>query len=252
MNLKNVQSLIRCHRPGRPELQDPAIQKAVRIAEGIPELKAALATQVEFDDRQADIIRGMAPDENFLNKIDETLEKLQKGFQWNVLRQPPFLAGAVAILVLLFMLVYFGLDWLDSFPGKEAAQRMIDMTEEMTGIELEPKVTEAGNLEDWFFSNGYENFRMLPEFAHRKTVGCRVFRQDGYPVAQIAIEDHSLLLYIFHAEDFDVKLDPPERWRFFQQGEWTAAIRGDADTCFMVAFHGKKADMKAFLAGLAK
>ena len=150
------------------------------------------------------------------------------------------------------VLIYFGLDWMENFPGKDAAQRMIDMTEEMTGIELEPKIAEAGSLEDWFFSNGYENFRMLPEFAHMKTVGCRVFRQDGYPVAQIAIENHNSLFYIFHADDFDVKLDPPERWKYFQQGEWTVAIRGDADTCFMVAFRGKRAEMKDFIAGLSK
>lgn len=253
MNLKSAQSLIRCHRPGRPETQDAAIQKAVRIAEGMPDLKAALASQIEFDNRQADIIRGIVPDENFLNKIDDTFERLQKSFQWSALRQPPFLAGASAILVLLFVLVYFGPDWLDGFPGREAAEQMIEMTEEMTGIELEPKVTEAGNLEDWFFSNGYQNFRILPEFAHMKTVGCRVFWQHGCPVAQIAIENHSLLLYIFHAEDFDVKLEPPERWRLFQQGEWTVAIRGEnTGTCFMAAFRGKKAGMKDFLASLEK
>lgn len=252
MNLKSAQTLLRCHRPGRPELQNPAIRKAVRFAEGIPELKTALALQIEFDDRQADIIRGIVPDENFLNQIDDTLERSQKGFQWSTLKQPPFLAGAIAILVVLGVLIYFALDWLNGFPGREAARQMIDMTEEMTGIEREPKVTEAGNLEDWFFSNRYENFRMLPEFAHMRTVGCRVFWQGGYPVAQIAIEKHNLLLYVFHAEDFGVALEPPEEWRFFQQREWTAAIREDAGTCFMAVFRGEKADMKAFLTSLSK
>lgn len=251
MNLKSAQSLLKCCRPGA-QGQDSAVQKAVRMAGGIPDLKAALASQIEFDDRQAAMIRRIAPDEIFLSKLDGAFECLQKGFQWGALKQPPFLAGAVAVLVVIGVLVYFGLDWMESFPGKETAERMMDMTEEMTGIELEPKVAEAGNLEDWFFTNGYENFRMLPEFAQMKTAGCRVFRQDGYPVAQIAIENHHLLLDIFHAGDFDVKLDPPERWRVFQQGEWTAAIRADADTCFMVAFRGKKSDMKDFLARLSK
>ena len=185
-DLKNAQSLLRYYRPGNPELQDPQLQKALRVVEASPEAKAALATQVEFDDRQADIIRSITPDEEFLNKIDDKVEALQKGFQWSALRQPPFLAGALALLVVIGVMIYFGMAWMQDFPGKETAEQMIDMTEEMTGIELEPKVTEAGMLEDWFFSNGYENFRMLPAFAHMKTVGCRVFQQEVFPVAQIA------------------------------------------------------------------
>ena len=252
MNLKGAQSVLKCYRPGKPGASDPQFQKALRMAEGVPEMKAALDAQVEFDDRQAEIIKTVSPGEEFLNKIDGTLENLQKGFQWSVLKQPPFLAGLIAILVVIWVLVYFGLDYMAQFPGKESAERMIDMTEDMTGIELEPKVAEAGTLEDWFFSKGYENFRMLPEFSNMKTVGGRVFRQDGCPVAQIAIEEHSMLLYIFHSDDFGVQIDPPERWRYFQQGRWAVAIRGDADTVFMVAFRGKTPEMKEFIAGLPK
>lgn len=252
MNLKLAQVLLKCYRPGKPELQDPQIQKALRVAEGVPDMKAVLDSQIEFDERQAKLIRSIVPPDSFLDKIDGTLETLQTGFQWKTLKQPPFLAGAIALLVVIGVAIYFGLESMENFPGRDAAERMIDMTEEMTGIELEPKVTEAGMLEDWFFSNGYENFRMLPEFTHMKTVGCRVFRQDGYPVAQIAIENRNLLLYIFHGDEFDVKIDPPDRWRYFQQGAWTAAIRADGDTCFMVAFRGGKADMRTFIADLPK
>jgi hypothetical protein len=252
MNLKSAQSLLKTYRPGKPELQDPQAQKAVRIVEGVPEQKAALDAQIEFDDRQVVTIATIVPGEEFLGRIDGTLENLQKGFQWSSLKQPPFLAGAVAVLVLLGVLVYFWLDWMQNFPGKDSAERMVDATEEMTGVELEPKVTEAGLLEDWFFSNGYENFRMLPEFAHLKTAGCRVFRQDGCPVAQVAVEKHNMLLYIFHSDDFGVKIEPPEHWRYFQQGEWAAAIRGEGDTCFMVAFRGKTGEMKDFIANLGK
>jgi len=252
MNLKSAQAILRCHRPGASGLQDPQAQKALRIVEGVPELKAALDAQIEFDDRQAQTIATMVPGEEFLDRIDSTLENLQKGFQWSVLKQPPFLAGAVAILTLLGVLVYFWLDWMQNFPGKDSAEQMIDMTESMTGVELEPKVAEAGSLDDWFSINGYDDFHILPEFAHLKTAGCRVFRQEGCPVAQIAIDEHHMLLYIFHSDDFGVKIDPPDRWRYFQQGEWAAAIRGDGDTCFMVAFQGKIDEMKDFIANITK
>lgn len=252
MNLKAAQSLMRCYRPGKMDSQDPQIAKAVKIVDGVPELKTALGAQIEFDDNQAKIIETMAPGEAFLDKIDSTLENLQKGFQWSSLKQPPFLAGAIAVLVVIGVLIYFGLDWMQKFPGRDSAEEMIDTTEEMTGIELEPKVTEAGMLEDWFFSKGYENFRLLPEFVHMKTVGCRVFKQDSFPVAQIALEDHNSLLYVFHTDDFGVKIDPPDRWRFFKQGDWACAVRADGDTCFMVAVRGKTSEIKDYVTKLHK
>ena len=115
---------------------------------------------------------------------------------------------------------------------------------------MEAKTTEAGDLEDWFFSKGYEDFRMLPQFAAMAATGARVFKQDGHPVAQIALENHHAILNIFHAADFDVQLDPPERWRVFQQGDWAVAIRADNGAGFMLMFKGTQSDMEDFLAGL--
>ena len=94
MNLKSAQSLSKCHRPGNPALQDPQVQKAARMIEATPDLKAGLAAQVEFDDRQAKILDSIKPDAAFLDKIDGTVENLQKGFQWSALRQPPFSGGS--------------------------------------------------------------------------------------------------------------------------------------------------------------
>jgi hypothetical protein len=252
MNLKNAQSLSKCHRPGSPALQDPQILKAVRMVEAVPDLKAALASQVAFDDKQEKIVDSINISEEFLDKIDDTLGNLPKGFQWSALKQPPFLAGAIAVLVMIGVLIYCWSTWMENFPGRDSAEKMVDMIEHMSGNELEPKVTQAGALEDWFFSKGYENFRMLPEIAPMKTVGGRVFKQDGHPVAQVVLENHDSILYIFHSEDFGVQIDPPTQWRVFQQGDWAVAIRSDDDTSFLLAFHGKKAEMQAYVAALHK
>jgi hypothetical protein len=247
------QPLWKCHRPENAELQDARIQKAVRLAEGSTDSKTALDTQTTFDDAQVALIRGIVPDGDFLQKLDAILrEPHGVGFHIGALRQPPFIAGAVAVLVVIGVLIYVGINWAENFPGKETAVRMLDMTDEMTGIELELKAAEAGSLGDWFFNKGYDGFHMLPEFAHMKTVGCRVFPLDGYQVGQIAIENHNLLLYFFDAGDFGVKIEPPDRWQYFQQGEWTAAIRADGGTCYMATFRGEKSDMENFLAGLGK
>ena len=50
MNLKEAQTLSKCHRPGNRE--DAQIQKAVRMVAADPASKEALTAQVEFDDRQ--------------------------------------------------------------------------------------------------------------------------------------------------------------------------------------------------------
>lgn len=247
-----IPPLWKCHRAGNSAPQDARVQKAVRLAADCADTKAALDAQTAFDDALVAQIRSIEPGDEFLHELAAAFRAPSGGFQLSALRQPPFIAGAVAVLVVIGVLVYLGMNMAENFPGKDVAVRMLDMTEEMTGIELEPKVAEAGSLEDWFFGNGYEGFHLLPEFAHMKTVGCRVFRHDGYPVGQIAIENHNLLLYIFNASDLDVTIDPPDRWRFFQQGEWTAAIRADAGTCYMVTFRGNRADMEKYIAGLAK
>ena len=49
---------------------------------------------------------------------------------------------------------------------------------------------------------------------------------------------------------FDVQIDPPERWRLFQQGDWAVAVRSDGDTSFMITFKGRKSDMQDFVNGL--
>src|SRR5205823_2263293 len=141
---------------------------------------------------------------------------------------------------------------MQNFPGRDSAMRMVEITDEMSGMELEPKVAKAGDLEDWLFSKGFDGYYVPPEFADLKTLGGRVFKQDGFPVAQVAIEKNSMLFYVFRAENFGVKIDPPEKWRIFEDEDWVAAVRAHDDTCFMLAFRGKRADMRNFLAAKGK
>jgi hypothetical protein len=78
-------------------------------------------------------------------------------------------------------------------------------------------------------------------------IGSRIFKQDGQNIAQIAIEENSMLFFIFRAGDFSVKLAPPERWHVFQQEEWVVALRPEQENVFMIAFKGSKGDMNALL-----
>ena len=72
----------------------------------------------------------------------------------------------------------------------------------MSGLELEPVSKPAGQLGDWFYMHGFESYAPPPEFTASPAVGLRVFSLDGKPVAQVAMDDHNSLLYIFRAADF--------------------------------------------------
>lgn len=249
MNAKKAEALFRCHREGAHAGEDARIQKAIQFAEKDAGLKRKLDAQIAFDSRAAAAIGAICPRSSLIDRIKEMEKPAGHSFNLrSMLKTPPVLAMAIALLVLAGLGIYFGLSRMEDFPGREDAMRMIEITDEMTGVEMEPKTARAGDLEDWLFSKGFEGYFVPPEFAELKVLGGRVFKQDGLPVAQIAMEKNAMLFYVFRADDFGVKVDPPDHWRIFQDDEWTAAIRSHKGLCFMVTFRGTKADMQRFLA----
>jgi hypothetical protein len=81
-------------------------------------------------------------------------------------------------------------------------------------------------------------------------VGCRVFRQSGQPVAQVAVDSRNALVYIFRPNDFGVDLPESGDWKLFEHEGWAAAIRLQGSTCTMLAFRGTRTEMKRFLRSL--
>ncbi len=255
MNAKEARIILRSHRPGQP--QDARFQKAL----GEESLKQEYQRQAELDNRVMSLVHAIPLPEGLLDKMTK-VEPGKRRLDWrsarSALKQPPVLAALIGLAVMVGILVFFWLDRMQSFPGREAVFRMISTTQEMSGAELEPLITEAGKLGDWFMLKyGLEDFNVPPEFAGMKTAACRLFKQDGFPVAQIAIKRENaagMLFFIFRAEDFGVKLPSPDRWYIFTQEDWSAAVRGEAETktCFMVAVRGKRQQLEDFLKSLSK
>jgi len=163
-------------------------------------------------------------------------------------KHPPILAVIIALMVILGWLIFSTLLRSDNFPGHEVTEQLINATNEMDGTELNPKATEVGLLGDWLFSQyGFENYFVPESLAHLKTAGCRVFKLNGVPVAQIAIHEQSSFLFLFHAEDLGVNITPPDQWRLFRIDDWIVAIQTHQAECAMVAFHGTKNEMRHFL-----
>lgn len=254
MNSQNAAVFLQCHRAGRSD--DSRIRKALKAAEKDPQLQQQFQEQTEFDERVLRAVGAILMPEDLRARLDalQSESDTRRHMHWrSLIRHPAILAVAFAALVMVGVGVFIWREGRRDFEGKDAVSEMIDMTQEMTGMEMEPVATQAGKLEDWLFLKyGLEHFNVPEKFAGLKTVGCRVFRQEGHPVAQIAIEKNRMLFYIFRADDFGVQLKPPEKWNVFQQDDWVAAIRSYADKCFMIAFRGTEPQMNRVLAEMEK
>jgi len=159
-------------------------------------------------------------------------------------------AVVLGIALMAGMLVYSQMQSRQAFPGREALEGLVSSANRMSGVELEPVAQPVGQLTDWFYMRGFENFVVPPELRKIPAVGSRFFRQDGNPVAQVAIDLHQSLLYIMNAKEFGVQLPAEGDWRIFEADGWAAAARQSDGTCVVLTFRGTEAEMSDFLAQL--
>ncbi len=240
--------LIQCHCVGLPGTEDPRIAKAVRQAEKEPELKEQLARQRAFDERNVATVEHVSIPLSLLSRLaggNATAERRMSGKAF--LAQPVGLAIVIGAAVLLGWGGLLLWNRAHSFPGKDNVMRMVEVNDEMTGMEMEPKKASTAALNDWFFDKyGFEDYFVPAGFENYQAAGARLFKQDDEPVAQVAIPEHNMIFFSFRADDFGVKL-PKDQWRTFEDGDWVAAVQEHDDECFMVTFRGSGADMDDFL-----
>ena len=252
MNGSTAETLLRCYRADKPA--DSRTQKAVRFAENDPELGPKLAGQIEFDKQIIDVIHFIKPPDNLREKLGAlraapAAANTRLGSQ---IINPAVLTAIVGVLLIAGIIVFFVIEGMEKFTGREAVESLLGGAAKMTGVELEPVTTTTSQLGDWLYMRGYEGYEVPPELATLPVVGSRVFRNEGRPVAQLAVDRHASLVYQFHASEFGVQLPPDGDWLVLTKDEWVGAIRQHADHCFLVAFRGGKADMHEFLKSLPK
>ena len=248
--MKNEEAavLMQCHCAGLPGTEDPRIVKAVRVAEKDAVLQGELAKQREMDGRNLAAVEQVMLPQAVLTRLAGQAPCAPALSGKAALMQPVVLAILIGALVLLGWGGVTLWNRAHSFPGKDSAVRMVEVNDEMTGMEMEPKKGPAGALNDWFFDKyGFEDYFVPAGFENYQTLGARLFKQDGEPVAQVAVEENNMVFYSFRAEDFGVALPVPDEWHVFKDGEWVAALQQHDDECFMVAFRGSAGDMEEFL-----
>ena len=252
MNTNEADLLIRCHRAGREP--EGRIQKAVRMAEGDAGLGKMLREQSEFDAQIVEAIHYIVPPEDLREKLGALNEASGAGRRTlrSQVGTPAMLSAVTGVLLLVGVIVFLVRENMADFDGREAVEHLLDATTKMNGTEFEAVTTTTTQLGDWLYMRGYEGYEMPPELAAVPVIGSRVFRQDGKPVAQFVVEKHDSVVFQFRAADFGVQLPADGGWQVLEQGQWVAAVRQHGDHCFMIAFRGIEADMRAFLQTLPK
>jgi len=255
VNSRTAETLIRCYRPGKRT--DSKTEKAARFAGEDPELSKVLSEQVQFDEQIVDVIHFIKPPEDLRQKLSElgdkpVAEKARRRSQW---ANPAVFTAILGVLLIVGIVVFFILDRMEKFPGREAVENMLTGAGKMTGTELETVSDTTGQLGDWFYMRGYEGYEAPGELAGLPVIGSRVFKFEGRTVAQLAVGNADALrclIYQFHASEFGVQLPGDGDWQVLTQDDWVGAIRQRGDHCFLIAFRGGKSDMKEFLKTLPK
>ena len=255
MKADTAETLLRYYRPGKRA--DSKMEKALRVAEENPELKQILSAQLEFDEQIVDVIHFIKPPENLRQKLNDLSVKprAEKKRLHKQVINPAVVTALCGVLVMLGIIVFFVMERLEKFPGREAVEGMLSNASKMNGHELEEVTSTSGQLGDWFYMRGYDGFESPQDLAGLPVIGSRVFRIDGRTVAQFAVgtaDEMKCLVLQFHASEFGVQLPKENEWKVLTEGEWAGALRQHGDHCVLIARRGNKEEMEEFLKTLVQ
>jgi hypothetical protein len=211
-----------------------------------------LRAQLEFDEQIIDVIHFIKPPENLRQKLSELSEKprAEKARLRKQVINPAVVTALFGVVVILGIIVFFVIERMGKFPGRDAVEGMLSNASKMNGHEFEEVKSTTGQLGDWFYMRGYDGFESPPDLAALPVIGSRVFQIDGRTVAQFAVGDADAprcLVLQFHASEFGVQSPTGTGWKVLTEGEWVGALRQHGDVCFLIAFRGNKGDMDEFL-----
>lgn len=248
MKIKEAEIYLPCYRAGQSA--GKRILKAAQLAGQDEGLKATLEAQVRFDQEVVDLIHSIQPPEDLRKKLGAVIgldpSKAPRPLR-SQLSHPAMVCVVAGALLMIGFLVWLELDRRADFKGRAAVAQMVGVARDMSGVELQPVDSVAGDLGDSFYIRGFEGFSLVPELARLHTVGTRVFKQDGHPVAQLAVDPHNALLYLFRASDFGIDLHPHGKWKVFTVDGFVIGLRQDAQLCAAISFRGTREEMESFL-----
>ena len=234
--------LLRMHRPWGGD--HSKVVKAVRNAQGSPEL----AAQIAADSQWHEAVEAVAiPEELALLNWNEPPKPGLRA----MIFQPAVLAIALALIVVIGVIIYFAETRMEDFSGKETVIAFLEAETAANAPEFESIApTNAGKLDDWFVLKGFEGYAVPVSLEKAKAIACRVRQHEGVSVAEVELEQSNARLLIFRADDLKPQIAPGEH--IFQQDEWAVAVLSDEKNSCVVMFRGDSENMPEFLKTMGK
>lgn len=236
------------YREGK--VTDPRLVKAKRCIENESSKREILAEQVAFDHSIMEMLGVIAAPVDLRHRLVVAQGSSEKPATRPRHHITAILSLGLGVAIIIGVLVFLYFQNAENFPGRENLVRIASTPNRMSGVELDPVASSAGELGDWFYMRGYEGYRLPAELRSLPAVGSRLFRPDGHPVAQVAVDTHQSLLYVLKSDDFGVTLPSGEGWTIFPAQGCVAAARAYDSSIAMITFQGTEAEMEDFVATL--
>ena len=207
-----------CCRPDGADQGDRHLREALLRLDADPKLKEAFAVQADFDGPMAALVQKLPLPAGFDAEIAAGQRQAARpsSVSWRgLLRQPA--AWAVG-LAFLFLAAWTGVavyEHSTGFAGDDTVRQMIEYTRTGASADhLEPLTAECGRLGDTLFLQyGLEDYAVPTLFDRDLATGYRVFAKNEKFVAQIQVKDHGLMFLVFRADQQNVNIHPPGRWK---------------------------------------
>jgi hypothetical protein len=259
MNVETAMIHLAAYREGK--VTDPRLSKALRCIENESMQRERLAEQVAFDLSVQEMLGAIAAPVDLRRRLTVAQGASEKPPVRPRHHLTAVLSLGLGVAIIIAVLVFIHLQNRNDFPGRENLVRLASSSNRMSGVELEPVGDPAdialgrghqpaGELGDWFYMRGFEGYRLPAELRSLPAVGSRFFKPDGHPVAQIAVDTHQSLLYVFKGDDFGVTLPSADDWAIFPAPGCVAAARQFDNSMVMITFQGTEAEMQDFVATL--
>lgn len=205
-----------------------------------------LIEQNPVDKNTVEELRDIEPNEEEGKQIARAAHDLHVKGGRSAFSNPAALAIGVGFLLLVAVLVWNMLGRAGTFPDE--AVKIATTGGKASPDQFQPVENKVGDLDDWLMLKGFDNFRVPPGLEDFTAAGVRIFKVENEPVAQAAIiSENQMYFYSFASVPLGISVVPEKTWRITEADSWVLAIREEKGSCFLIAFRGRKAEMKAML-----
>ena len=245
---RGLRSLAACAPIANAKAPDRRMRTAVSRAKRIKDF----AAQQSFDRAVAKLVQAtpVAPEIKQLFANEKMTEGTKRSWKKTAFHLAIVAIGIALAVIAVVAWIKFE-EQMHAFPGTDIAKKLLSEAAMTRPTELEPVMTDAGTLGDFFFMKyRLEHYDVPPEFSRQRTIGVRVFDDDeAGQVAQIGLAENRLQLFLFPARR-DTKTGKAEEfdgWRYIEQEGWTGAVQAQKGVLFMAAIRGTKKDLAPLL-----